>query len=50
MDPVASSESNIVDLMSHRTGLPRHDFMEPLDISSAEAVSLSSICDNRLPD
>ncbi|KIK64017.1 hypothetical protein GYMLUDRAFT_40239 [Collybiopsis luxurians FD-317 M1] len=24
-DPVASSESNIIDLMSHRTGLPRHD-------------------------
>ncbi|KAJ6627616.1 hypothetical protein B0H10DRAFT_1747767, partial [Mycena sp. CBHHK59/15] len=26
MDPVASSESTITDLMSHRTGLPRHDF------------------------
>ncbi|KAJ7451980.1 beta-lactamase/transpeptidase-like protein, partial [Mycena latifolia] len=25
MDPVASSESTIIDLMSHRTGLPRHD-------------------------
>jgi CubicO group peptidase (beta-lactamase class C family) len=25
MDPVASSESAIIDLMSHRTGLPRHD-------------------------
>ncbi|KAJ7652951.1 beta-lactamase/transpeptidase-like protein [Mycena rosella] len=26
MDPVASSESTIMDLMSHRTGLPRHDY------------------------
>ncbi|KAJ7453772.1 beta-lactamase/transpeptidase-like protein [Mycena latifolia] len=26
MDPVASKESTITDLMSHRTGLPRHDF------------------------
>ncbi|KAJ7101414.1 beta-lactamase/transpeptidase-like protein [Mycena belliarum] len=25
MDPVASAGSTIVDLMSHRTGLPRHD-------------------------
>ncbi|KAJ7655931.1 beta-lactamase/transpeptidase-like protein, partial [Mycena rosella] len=25
MDPVASAESTIMDLMSHRTGLPRHD-------------------------
>ncbi|KAJ6627618.1 beta-lactamase/transpeptidase-like protein [Mycena sp. CBHHK59/15] len=25
MDPVASSESTITDLMSHRTGMPRHD-------------------------
>ncbi|KAJ3933342.1 MAG: beta-lactamase/transpeptidase-like protein [Lentinula lateritia] len=24
-DPVASTESTIIDLMSHRTGLPRHD-------------------------
>ncbi|KAJ7624933.1 beta-lactamase/transpeptidase-like protein [Roridomyces roridus] len=27
-DPVATSESTIVDIMSHRTGLPRHDLME----------------------
>ncbi|KAJ7163474.1 beta-lactamase/transpeptidase-like protein [Mycena crocata] len=27
MDPVASSESTIQDIMSHRTGLPRHDLM-----------------------
>ncbi|KAK0186865.1 beta-lactamase/transpeptidase-like protein [Armillaria mellea] len=26
-DPVASARSTIVDLMSHRTGLPRHDLM-----------------------
>ncbi|KAJ6609281.1 beta-lactamase/transpeptidase-like protein [Mycena sp. CBHHK59/15] len=26
MDPVASSESTITDLMSHRTGLPAHNF------------------------
>ncbi|KAF8217633.1 beta-lactamase/transpeptidase-like protein [Mycena galopus ATCC 62051] len=26
MDPVASSESTITDLMSHRTGMPRHDY------------------------
>ncbi|KAJ6569266.1 beta-lactamase/transpeptidase-like protein [Mycena capillaripes] len=35
MDPVASAESTIVDVMSHRTGLPRHDIIiapsEPLD-------------------
>ncbi|KAF7338796.1 Beta-lactamase class penicillin binding protein [Mycena sanguinolenta] len=32
MDPVASSESTITDLMSHRTGLPRHDAAwSPLD-------------------
>ncbi|CAK5274086.1 unnamed protein product [Mycena citricolor] len=30
MDPVASSESTIVDIMSHRTGLPRHDLAFPL--------------------
>ncbi|KAJ7038058.1 beta-lactamase/transpeptidase-like protein [Mycena alexandri] len=27
LDPVASSESTILDVMSHRTGLPRHDFL-----------------------
>ncbi|KAF8217636.1 beta-lactamase/transpeptidase-like protein [Mycena galopus ATCC 62051] len=26
MDPVASSQSTITDLMSHRTGMPRHDY------------------------
>ncbi|KAJ6469361.1 beta-lactamase/transpeptidase-like protein [Mycena sanguinolenta] len=32
MDPVASSESTITDLMSHRTGLPRHDVAFSLSI------------------
>ncbi|KAF7338792.1 Beta-lactamase class penicillin binding protein [Mycena sanguinolenta] len=32
MDPVASSESTITDLMSHRTGLPRHDVAWSLSI------------------
>ncbi|KAF9043852.1 beta-lactamase/transpeptidase-like protein, partial [Hymenopellis radicata] len=27
MDPLATTESTIIDLMSHRTGLPRHDLM-----------------------
>ncbi|KAJ8081127.1 hypothetical protein PM082_017969 [Marasmius tenuissimus] len=27
VDPIASNESSIKDLMSHRTGLPRHDWM-----------------------
>ncbi|KAJ7575150.1 beta-lactamase/transpeptidase-like protein [Mycena floridula] len=27
MDPVATTESTIVDLMSHRTGMPNHEFM-----------------------
>ncbi|KAK7050032.1 hypothetical protein VNI00_005464 [Paramarasmius palmivorus] len=26
-DPIASSETTIIDAMSHRTGLPRHDIM-----------------------
>ena len=29
MDPVASAESTVVDVMSHRTGLPRHDLIIP---------------------
>ncbi|KAJ7686213.1 beta-lactamase/transpeptidase-like protein [Mycena rosella] len=39
MDPVATSESTILDLMSHRTGLPRHDFMAPLDDDTANVIS-----------
>ncbi|KAF9463775.1 beta-lactamase/transpeptidase-like protein [Collybia nuda] len=26
MDPVAAKQATIIDLMSHRTGMPRHDF------------------------
>ncbi|KAJ8082740.1 hypothetical protein PM082_008596 [Marasmius tenuissimus] len=26
-DPIATAQSTIIDAMSHRTGLPRHDFM-----------------------
>ncbi|KAK1222394.1 hypothetical protein PQX77_014727 [Marasmius sp. AFHP31] len=26
-DPVATAQSTVIDAMSHRTGLPRHDFM-----------------------
>ncbi|KAJ3011181.1 UNVERIFIED_CONTAM: hypothetical protein HDU68_001801 [Siphonaria sp. JEL0065] len=26
-DPIAHSQANFIDLMSHRTGLPRHDFL-----------------------
>ncbi|KAJ7240881.1 beta-lactamase/transpeptidase-like protein [Mycena rebaudengoi] len=36
MDPVATSESTIVDLMSHRTGLPWHDLMVPISASVPE--------------
>ncbi|KAJ7712564.1 beta-lactamase/transpeptidase-like protein [Mycena metata] len=32
MDPVASSESTILDVMSHRTGLPRHDLLPHEDV------------------
>ncbi|KAJ7639711.1 beta-lactamase/transpeptidase-like protein [Mycena polygramma] len=34
MDPVASSQSTIMDVMSHRTGLPRHDFIFTPDFPS----------------
>ncbi|KAJ7243609.1 beta-lactamase/transpeptidase-like protein [Mycena haematopus] len=36
MDPVASSETTILDAMSHRTGLPRHDFILPADTVADE--------------
>ncbi|KAJ7290482.1 beta-lactamase/transpeptidase-like protein [Mycena rebaudengoi] len=39
MDPIATSESTIVDLMSHRTGLPRHDFMVPISASVPEVIA-----------
>ncbi|KAJ7032461.1 beta-lactamase/transpeptidase-like protein [Mycena alexandri] len=38
MDPVATRESTLIDIMSHRTGLPRHDFMTPLDVSAADII------------
>ncbi|KAJ7144411.1 beta-lactamase/transpeptidase-like protein [Mycena epipterygia] len=31
MDPIASAESTIADVMSHRTGLPRHALISKLD-------------------
>ncbi|KAJ7814921.1 beta-lactamase/transpeptidase-like protein [Mycena olivaceomarginata] len=34
MDPVASSETTIQDAMSHRTGLPRHDFILHADVGT----------------
>ncbi|KAJ6563803.1 beta-lactamase/transpeptidase-like protein [Mycena capillaripes] len=40
MDPVATRESNIIDLMSHRTGVPLHDYMTPLDIFPADIARL----------
>ncbi|KAJ6529134.1 beta-lactamase/transpeptidase-like protein [Mycena vulgaris] len=39
MDPVATSESTILDLMSHRTGMPRHDFLVPSAASVADVIS-----------
>ncbi|KAJ7607677.1 beta-lactamase/transpeptidase-like protein [Roridomyces roridus] len=38
MDPLASAESTIVDVMSHRTGLPRHDFIFRLSDSVHESI------------
>ncbi|KAJ7448276.1 beta-lactamase/transpeptidase-like protein [Mycena galericulata] len=38
MDPVASTESTIVDVMSHRTGLPRHDFAASLSDSVPDSI------------
>ncbi|KAF8183036.1 beta-lactamase/transpeptidase-like protein [Mycena galopus ATCC 62051] len=34
MDSISSSETTIEDVMSHRTGLPRHDFILPADTVS----------------
>ncbi|KAK7042563.1 beta-lactamase class penicillin binding protein [Favolaschia claudopus] len=36
MDPIASAETTIVDAMSHRTGLPRHDLIMPAETVSEE--------------
>ncbi|KAJ7700387.1 beta-lactamase/transpeptidase-like protein [Mycena rosella] len=41
MDPVASAQSTILDVMSHRTGLPRHDFVaSPSDTVSGSILRL----------
>ncbi|KAJ3069260.1 hypothetical protein HDU99_002983, partial [Rhizoclosmatium hyalinum] len=37
-DPVANAQANFVDLLSHRTGLPRHDYMMNI-WSSVEEVN-----------
>lgn len=39
MDPVASEEATIIDLMSHRTGMPRHDFVTSLAANMTDVVS-----------
>ncbi|KAJ7210967.1 beta-lactamase/transpeptidase-like protein [Mycena rebaudengoi] len=38
MDPVASAGSTITDLMSHRTGLPRHDFMYSMSENASSVI------------
>lgn len=43
MDPVASAESTITDLMSHRTGLPRHDFSYSADEDVPSLVCLLQV-------
>ncbi|TRM62338.1 beta-lactamase/transpeptidase-like protein [Schizophyllum amplum] len=39
MDPLASAETTIVDLMSHRTGMPRHDHMYGYGDSVLDVIS-----------
>uniref|UniRef100_A0A0W0FYU3 Beta-lactamase-related domain-containing protein n=1 Tax=Moniliophthora roreri TaxID=221103 RepID=A0A0W0FYU3_MONRR len=39
-DPIASSETTIVDAMSHRTGLPRHDLMYTRTDTTESIVNL----------
>ncbi|KAF4596497.1 hypothetical protein EYR38_007884 [Pleurotus pulmonarius] len=39
MDPVATGGATIIDLMSHRSGLPRHDFMTSLSDDVLSAIS-----------
>ncbi len=38
MDGIATSQSTMVDLFSHRTGLPRHDFSYSLNDSFEDLV------------
>lgn len=37
-DPIAQSQANVVDLLSHRTGLPRHDLGWRRGLKAKEAV------------
>lgn len=39
MDPIATDEATIIDLMSHRSGLPPHDFMAALTDGVLDVVS-----------
>lgn len=43
MDPVAAKQATIIDLMSHRTGMPRHDvsYKWSDDIPTVVRISLS---------
>ncbi|KAL0946326.1 hypothetical protein HGRIS_012565 [Hohenbuehelia grisea] len=38
MDPIASAGASIIDTMSHRTGLPRHDLMYKLNDSVPDLI------------
>ncbi|KAL0069301.1 hypothetical protein AAF712_003666 [Marasmius tenuissimus] len=38
-DPIATAQSTIIDVMSHRTGLPRHDFMYTHNDTTVPIVS-----------
>jgi hypothetical protein len=42
MDPTASKETTLVDAMSHRTGMPRHDWMYKRN-GTFESVVCSSL-------
>ncbi|KAI9337308.1 beta-lactamase/transpeptidase-like protein [Obelidium mucronatum] len=39
MDPVANEQANLIDLMSHRTGLPRHDILMFVWTTAQEILS-----------
>jgi CubicO group peptidase (beta-lactamase class C family) len=40
-DPVATERVTVLDLLSHRTGLPRHDWLhEPADLKPADMLGL----------
>ena len=40
-DPVATERVNVLDLLCHRTGLPRHDWLhEPGDLAPADMLGL----------